>query len=456
MAKGKDAQHGPASSPAQEAPRADERASGTALRWREDGPVLRLDPQLRRVGLLIGYMVVIAGFAAAITLLWPFLRGLLSVLSPFIVALIVAYLFNPIVNFVQLRLRLTRVGGVIAVNLLILMVAAGFIAIVLPILSTQVRAAWTGIESFAEERALPYLYNQLHPEELAAAEAAGEEMAPITFADLFRETDAWLRERGVSPEQLLERLASSEQGRSAATSVATEGAGVIGAVALAVLRAIGSLFGSIMFLVFAGLVSFYLLVDFGNVRGLVEVLVPEKQRARTFDVLAKSDRAVGGFIRGQIISATLVGLLTFIGLTILGLKQYALLIGFVAAIGNLVPYLGPVMGAAPAVIYMLVVKEAPQDKFIWAGLVIALFALIQFIDGFVFQPKIVGQSAQLHPVAVILALALGAQAGLIGMIVAVPVAAIVRVLWKEFFWDAREQAWREAKKREGASPGPAT
>lgn len=443
---------------------------------------------MRRVALMIGYMVIAAGFAVALTLIWPFLNGLLRALSPFIVALIVAYLFNPIVTFAQVRLRVGRIGGIVVVNLLILLVAAVFIAIILPILAAQIRSAWSGIESFTTKRAVPYLYQQLNPEDGSAAlaipfldrfdwrgvleeelgaeaedaeDAIDEAEEPavdeadlptveeVTFEELVRRGEAWLLDRGITPQALFERFFGTEEGRTAATTFAAEGADVVAAIIGAVARAVVSLIGSIMFLVFAGLVSFYLLVDFGKVRGLVEVMVPGGHRERFFDVALKVDRAVGGFIRGQLICAATVGVLTTLGLSLLGMKQYALLIGCLAGAANIIPYLGPVIGALPAVLYMLVVQDTAGDKLLWAGLVIGVFAVIQLFDSLVMQPKVIGQNAQLHPAVVILALALGANFGLIGMIVAVPIAASVRVLIKEFYWDAREDAWRSATGHEG-------
>lgn len=434
----------------------------TGPRGEGPAPAFQLDPHMRRVALMIGYMVILAGFATGLTLLWPFISGLVGVLSPFIVALIVAYLFNPIVNFVQRRLRLTRVGGIIVVVLIILLAAGSFIGVLLPILTTQSKAAYVGIRDFAGETALPWAYKRIYlglgPEArfldgpttgtlalvlgggTEAPETTGEE---VDLDELRARVGEWLVNRGLTWEALAERVLGTAEGRSAATSVATEGAGILATMVGAIARGIAGLVGSVIFLVFVLLVSFYLLIDFAALRGVAEVMVPVGHQNRFFEVAAKVDTAVGGFIRGQITSAIIVGILTFIGLWVLGMKQYAVLIGCLAAVGNLIPYLGPVMGATPAVLYMLATQDGLQDKFIFAVLVIGLFAVIQSIDGFILQPKIVGTSAQLHPVAVIASLALGAPFGLIGMVIAVPVACVVRVLLKEFYWDPREKSWRE-------------
>lgn len=488
---------------------------------------LQIDPRLRRVLLTIGYMVIVAGFVYAFAMVWPALRGLLKAVAPFIVALVVAYLFNPIVNVAERKLRITRVGGVIVVNLLIFLIVGIFVAIIVPILSTQIKSAYHGVRDISTRKVVPWVNRQvmgdarpLEPKtvreiekafeaELAhgnfplpkatvtgrvdtlAADAADdpprkEELrrAALQFAswlelqpdpvpaDVLRgklavlETESragvsswttlqgraigYLERLNIDIDQLAGRALSSSDLRNAATSAASEGAGLVGRAVAWVGAFIVGLVNSVFFLVFVFLVSFYLLIDFAALRGVAEIMVPDRHQPRFFDVMAKVDIAVGGFIRGQITSAILVGILTFVGLMALGLKQYALLIGCIAAIGNLIPYLGPVMGATPAVLYMLFsgTHDTMQDKLIYSGLVVALFGLIQAIDGFVFQPKIVGKGAQLHPVAVMLALVLGSKLGIVGMIVAVPVACILRVLLKEFYWDRREEAWHERTGKE--------
>ncbi|MBI5154830.1 AI-2E family transporter [Candidatus Poribacteria bacterium] len=407
-------------------------------------PVFVMDPQMRRVALMIGYMIIVAGFAYAVTVLWPAIQTFVGVMAPFLVALVVAYLVNPVVNFVQRKLKLTRVGGVIVLNLAALLIIGGFIALIVPTLANQCRRAYDGIAATASDKVIPWFqrgeYARFIPGmEVPPPPAPGAQtQPPRPIKEVIHD---WLLERNLTVDSIIERAL----GREEVLTAATEGAGLLGRVVTAVARGIAEVIGSIIFLVFAGLVSFYLLLDFASFRGIAEVICPDKFEPRLFDILAKVDQAVGGFIRGQIISALLVGLLTFAGLLILGMKQYALLIGCIATIGNMVPYLGPVVGATPAVLYMLLSDdhETLKWKLIYSGSVIALFGFIQFIDGFVFQPKIVGKGAQLHPVVVIIALVLGAQFGIMGMILAVPTACIARVLLKEFYWDKRYQKWQQ-------------
>ena len=93
--------------------------------------------------------------------------------------------------------------------------------------------------------------------------------------------------------------------------------------------------------------------------------------------------------------------------------------------------------------------ESMNARLLTGGGVVLMIVVVQVVEGFVLQPRIVGKSAQLHPLAVLFALALGANYGLLGMILAVPLACIARVLLKEFYWDAREESWRARTKKPG-------
>lgn len=497
-------------------------------------PPIQNDPHARRLVLIIGYMLVIAGAAYAVTVLWLAIATLIRVLSPFLVAFVVAYLFNPIVSFFQRRLRLSRVAGVLFVNLLILLVVGIFVGIIVPILYTQIGNAYREVRSFTMREVIPWATREFNlplaasepqpgdllgaVEEWAAehrdgletgAQRAvidqlieitstwieeqpadneepeesldtlhnrvthmlqgypggeppesveqlrgivddwigdrrawlGKEPVHLEFRDFWNQISDWLERRGIRVEEMAQQAVAEGQVQTAAT----HGVTIVGGLFAAIGRGIGTIVTSVIFIVFVFLVSFYLLIDFAKLRGVAEIILPDKYEERFFSVLAKVDEAVGGFIRGQLFVATLVGILATIGLWFLGLKQYAVLIGIITGIGNLIPYLGPVMGAAPAVIYILVSEsyDSIQERLIRLGLLIGLFGAIQFLEGFVFQPKIVGKGAQLHPVIVILALALGAPFGIMGMIIALPVAAAVRVLFKEFYWDARQARWHE-------------
>lgn len=400
-----------------------------------------LDPKLQRLLYIIAWMVIIAASAGALVLLMPAIQWVFQLLLPFLAGLTLAYILDPIVTFVQVRLRLSRVVGMIVLYLLILGGLAAFVALLLPALYEQLINGLNEIQSTVPKRVQEFLHSK-----------------GINFEEIQRTIKDYLAAHNISIDQLAQKATSSPEARDAAQTAARSGISILVTAFGAILSFVGSLFSSIGFLVLVVVINFYLLLDFSKLRDAYMPIFPSAVRPRANIILEKLDKAVGGFLRGQIIDCVLVGMLTTLGLMILGLKQYALIIGFIAGAANFIPYLGPLMGGIPAGLYILFSSSYawPQEKLIYLGGVVALFAIVQAIDGFVFQPRIVGKAAQLHPLAVTLALVVGANVGIMGMIVAVPAACVVRVLLKELWWDARVAKYRAAISAAGARSSAAT
>jgi predicted PurR-regulated permease PerM len=156
-------------------------------------------------------------------------------------------------------------------------------------------------------------------------------------------------------------------------------------------------------------------------------LFPDRYRNRTLAVLADIDTVVGGFIRGQIIVGAIVAVLVTVMLLIFRIK-YALLIGLFAGVVDIIPYVGAVAGAIPAVV-LAIFEHGP----IWAVGVALGFLVLYEIEGHIVAPNVVGQRVGLTPLLVIVAILIGAELGGIGgMFLSVPVAGIIKVLWKRF------------------------
>ncbi len=169
-------------------------------------------------------------------------------------------------------------------------------------------------------------------------------------------------------------------------------------------------------------VSFYILKDYKLIEKTVITFVPKKQRKEMIRLLRDIDEALGNYIRGQLMVCTLVGVLAYIGYIFLGLP-YSLLLASIVGLTNVIPYLGPFIGAFPAVIVGLSIS--------WKlGLsVLAVNLIIQALEGNVISPQIVGRSLHIHPLFIILSLLIGGQvAGIFGMILAVPFFAILKVI----------------------------
>jgi putative permease len=135
--------------------------------------------------------------------------------------------------------------------------------------------------------------------------------------------------------------------------------------------------------------------------------------------------AVQSFIRGQMIDALAVGVMTSIGLAIIGMPFF-IVIGAVAGIGNLIPYFGPVIGFIPAFLTLLLSPEGLTGASIVK--VIIVFVVVQFIEGTFIYPIAVGKSVNMHPLTVIIGITVGGQVGgILGMLLVIPIIAIAKV-----------------------------
>jgi putative permease len=135
--------------------------------------------------------------------------------------------------------------------------------------------------------------------------------------------------------------------------------------------------------------------------------------------------AVQSFIRGQMIDALAVGVMTSIGLAIIGMPFF-IVIGAIAGIGNLIPYFGPVIGFIPAFLSLLLSPEGLTGASITK--VIIVFVVVQFIEGTFIYPIAVGKSVNMHPLTVIIGITVGGQVGgILGMLLVIPIIAIAKV-----------------------------
>lgn len=169
------------------------------------------------------------------------------------------------------------------------------------------------------------------------------------------------------------------------------------------------------------ILAFYLLHDWYLIKDKLLLLIPGRFRSEIILFFSDVDKVLSGIIRGQLTVACIIGFFITMGLYFLGLK-FAVMIGILAAIFDVIPYFGPIIGATPAV--MLAILESP-----WLALkVVALFFVIQQIEGNIIHPKIIGENIGLHPLTVIFIVFVGGEvAGIVGMLLAVPMVAISKV-----------------------------
>ena len=190
----------------------------------------------------------------------------------------------------------------------------------------------------------------------------------------------------------------------------------------------------------APVLALYTLIDLDRFKSTSLSLTPESHRAEVSYIAGKVGGALGSFVRGQLLVAVLVGIASSIGMWAIDLPFW-LLIGILAGALNLIPFLGPIVGGALAVLVALLNSDPWQA--LWA---VVIFTLIQQVDNHLITPMIQRTRVHLSPLVIVLSLVVGGSlAGLLGVLVAVPVAAAIRILVGHF-WRTRvlDQSWSEA------------
>ncbi len=200
------------------------------------------------------------------------------------------------------------------------------------------------------------------------------------------------------------------------------------------LTILANLLSIISFVVIIPFVVFFLLKDGRKMKKAFVHFVPNRYFEMTLNVLHKIDQQLGWYLRGQFTEAFVVGLLSVIALWLLDV-QYFIIIGIFAGLANLIPYVGPVAGAIPAIVVTLVNGSEPV-KILY---IVVAFALVQLIDNVVLQPMVLSKSVNLHPLIIVFAVLIGGQFfGLLGMLLAVPAAGIIKVTSSELYQGIRK------------------
>ena len=201
--------------------------------------------------------------------------------------------------------------------------------------------------------------------------------------------------------------------------------GSVGDILTKTFRIFGGLFSVIIVMV----ISFYLAVQKGSIQDLLRGVTPKEHEAYALNLWQRAQKKMGHWLQGQLFLALVIGVLVYIGLSLLGIR-FALLLAIIAGILELVPYIGPVLSAIPAVI--LAFFQAP----ILALWVLILYIVVQQLENYLLVPVIMKKVVGLNPVVVIISLLIGGKLlGILGIILAVPAAAVLA----EFFKDIKRK-----------------
>jgi predicted PurR-regulated permease PerM len=218
-------------------------------------------------------------------------------------------------------------------------------------------------------------------------------------------------------------------------------------------REIGvAIFHVLLIMILGPIIAFYLLVDVPHLRRVAESLIPDPAEAEVMHVARRLNRAIGGFFRGQLMVAVIVGVMCSIGLAVIGLRFW-FLVGMIAGLFNIIPLVGPWIGGIPGVVIALTTGSLGQ-----AVGVVAVMALAQQIDNHFITPQVMQRAVRLHPAAVILALVAGGSlGGFFGLLLAVPVAATIKILlghfWRVHILDEPFEQAAAEEVAEDAQPG---
>ena len=311
-----------------------------------------------------------------------------DVLLPFVAALALAYLLDPLADRLE-RMGLGRLTATLVILLLFLTVIALCLILLAPLLGQQL----VGLV----ER-LPTLAARLQ---------------------------ALVLEQGAP---LLERLGGSKLAEDAQSSLGNlvgEGTKWAGSVLASLWTGGTAVVGVFSLFILTPVIAFYLLVDWDRMCATVDGWLPLDHRDTIRQLLREMDTAIAGFLRGQALVCLLLGVFYAVGLSLLGVN-FGALIGIISGVLSFIPFVGSLIGLVLSVGVALV-QFWPDWTLPLATL--AVFAAGQFLEGNIFQPKFVGDSIGVHPVWLMFALlAFGSLFGFVGLLVAVPLAAVVGVL----------------------------
>ena len=336
------------------------------------------------------YYVTISLILIALIAFLIIYRGkLLRIIFPFILALVICYIAERPVSYLEKKrifkgkVKISRTGAIIIVYALFILGLALILLFLLPALLDNLKELIS---------AMPEIYNRLQS---------------------FIRTILGFLERLNLPEEVIKIV--NEQVDSLITVSTDKGMEVMGSVFNSIGEVVSVFFDSIL----SFLIAFYFLRDKELISDSLLAFFPIKWRPNISDGINDVSRIITAFVSGQLLVAVIVGILETIGLMIIGVR-YPLLLGLIGGLSNIIPIIGPYIGAVPAVGFALL--DSPYKALIVA----AMFIIVQQIDNTFLTPKIVEGKLGLHPVATLAVVLIGGILyGFVGILLAVPITAII-------------------------------
>ena len=344
--------------------------------------------------LKIAYILIVIIAIYAITLIgkeWNVLQFFLTViriLAPLFVGIVIAWLFNPFVTWLQKR-GVRRGIGTAVTYFLIFSILYVMMQAIIPMLIYQ-------INDFVK-----------------------------TLPDIFNTVKIWIEDLFARAGNLISMDTKGIQ-QDIFREIETFGTGLTKGLPQMTINFVTSVFSGAGVIVIGLIIGFYFLLTFDNASDSIFELVPKKYRKETKDLFHAVDTSLQRYVRGALIDCTAVFVVTSIGLWIVGL-QSPLLFGLFCGITNIIPYAGPYIGGFPAVIVGFA-----EDPMI--GLfTLLVIVVIQFVEGNFFQPLIMSKTTKLHPVTIMVGLLVfGHFWGILGMVVSTPIITSLKSIFMYF------------------------
>lgn len=337
-----------------------------------------------------------------------------------LIAAILAYLLNPIVNLGQ-RLRIPRPVTTLAIYLLIIALLALSPLIFIPAVIDQLRSL-AAFDVPGTARAVIDWGNQ-------TLRGLPENVVIIGYqlpvAALVREVQANSQQAQFVPS-VDDILGYIQQFLSATTNV-------VGSTATIGFNVVGTVFSTFLAILVTFFVSLYMTMDAPLIQTYFHSLFPTSYRSELADLLRRIGLVWQSFLRGQLILSVVVGSVTWLALTMVGMPG-ALIFGILAGLFEVIPNLGPILAMIPAVVTALiqgsnVLGPMGIDNLGFALITVGIYFLVQQLENNILVPRIIGDSINLHPIVVICAVAVGlSTAGILGALLAPPVVATFRVI----------------------------
>lgn len=333
-------------------------------------------------------------------------------ISSAIIAIIFAYIIDPIVNYLE-RKGVKRPFGVIIVYITALLIFGILIVSVIPKTINEISNLLTSLPGMIDT--LTRNVNNF----LIDIFAKFNIELPENFIDIYKESNPKV-EGNVETPQIVSNILNSMTKTLTDLVAKVQGSlmSSISGVFSKVYGAVTSAFRLVLIIIF----SFYFSVDKEKFTHKVKKSIPNKYRDDISFLSNRIDIALQQFIRGRMLMAIFVGIITMIYLLILRV-DFAIIIGLITCVADIIPFVGPFLGCVPAVLFAFI--DSPVKAF-W---VLVLFILVQWVENNILAPKLIGDSTGLNPLLILISIIIGGGIfGVWGMVISVPITSIIFIL----------------------------